>query len=832
MKTSFNIAVSVILIALLLVQASAFSSPVRAAAAAGERTSLIILVQDRVDESAAKPYLRALSSVGLNLQVMSVSETIDWSKTKLVIVPEATAASLPPQLQDSLAAETRQGLGLVMEGPSDLAAKLGVKVQSGTVGIRDIADQAHLSTAIHWKEQLTMRLFSIENGRTFVSDKTSGSPILSGGQAGSGRFLYLGVPLDARDAWGFDRFPFFHDTLTGYFGIQPNVRIDGLSAFIDWGYYYDQDPVQLAEKLKSMGIRKVFLSSWYDRHLVSDYYKKFIHSAHVNGLLVYSWYEFPMVSKGFWDAHPEWRQKTAAGGEAHIDWRYLMALEIPECLEAVKEVIRQDLTAYDWDGVNLAELYFESPNTAFGDKASITPMSGAFRASFQAQYGTDPLELFTEGSANHRTKNDALFQSYVKERTRLITKHHGELLDFISKGTWPRPLELLLTNVDTAIETHMEAEIGVDMEELTAIASQYKATVIVEDPFTLWSQGPERYRTMAETHQKTLASAGSLSLDINVVDRADQGERPTKRQTGLEFTTLIAEGAKHFRPVAVYESRVGDADKYKYAPYALGSTVKVTPLSQTDLRVEAPSTFVYEIGGGTGMLYEATVDGSAWPAGGPDGVLLPRGSYTVKLAPRAAEDSRLWLTSFNGEVLDAGRTAGGLTLSYDEKHLVSAELNARPKTVLVNGQPVQPTIYYRSGVFVVELPAGKNTVEFAGGSDEVSVSLNGKLVPFTEPAVIRSGTALYALSDLLRALGAPYQWNAEHRSVEASLGGYAIWAQIDNPAARANGSDVSLEVPPQIINDRTMVPIRFVCEGFNLSVDWDAPTRTIIVKSK
>ncbi|KRF43960.1 stalk domain-containing protein [Paenibacillus sp. Soil787] len=795
-----------------------------------QRNSYIVLVKDHSNESFAKPYVQALLSVGLRLQINWISETIDWSKVKVVIIPEEAASSLEPQLQDLLIKETNKGMNIITEGPSDFAGKLGLKINPEIINVRDVVDQMHKDTAIHWNEQLKMRVFSVYQGQTFVSDKNSGSPVISGGQIGQGKFIYLGVPLDVKDSWGIDRFPFFHEILFDYLNMQSSIKIDRLSAFIDWGYYYDQDPEILASRLKNMGIQKVFLSNWYSPDLINSFFSKFIAAAHVNGLLVYSWFELPMVSKAFWDEHPEWRQKTASGQDAHIDWRYLMALEIPECMEAVKEVIKQDLDAFDWDGVNISELYFESPNTDFLQNDVITPMSDNFRQTFKKQYGVDPQEIFTLESQNYFQKDAKLLQSYVQERIKLITKHHNELLNYISAHAWSRPLDVIITNVDTSIEKELGKEIGVDMKELLALQSKYDFDFVVEDPFTLWNKGPDRYNMMARVHNEELLSSNTLSLDINIIDRADQGNRPTMRQTGLEFTSLIAEGAKNFKQIAIYEPKASNLDNYKYASYALGSVVSSTSISPTETRINAPTSFIFDTGP-KGPMYEASINGSQWPAGGTNGIMLPKGNYTLKLTPRD-EDDQLWITNFNGELLNSTRTSNGLTLTYNEKHLKAVELNKMPEAVLLNGKRIEPTIYYRKGHFVIELPVGNNTVEFKGISTKVNVSIEGKIVEFTEPPVIEDGVALFPLTDLLLALKASFKWNDEFKSVEAALNGYTIWTQIQNKLARANGADIQLEVAPQIINNRTMIPIRFVGEGFHQSVEWNNDTKTIIVKHK
>lgn len=43
-----------------------------------------------------------------------------------------------------------------------------------------------------------------------------------------------------------------------------------------------------------------------------------------------------------------------------------------------------------------------------------------------------------------------------------------------------------------------------------------------------------------------------------------------------------------------------------------------------------------------------------------------------------------------------------------------------------------------------------------------------------------------------------------------------------------DGHQISFDVAPQLINDRTMVPMRTIFEAFNASVDWDNDTQTVI----
>jgi len=67
-----------------------------------------------------------------------------------------------------------------------------------------------------------------------------------------------------------------------------------------------------------------------------------------------------MVSLKFWNNHPEWREKTGFLQDAKVDWRSLMNLADPRCRRAVFSEVGELLRNYDWDGVDVSELYFES----------------------------------------------------------------------------------------------------------------------------------------------------------------------------------------------------------------------------------------------------------------------------------------------------------------------------------------------------------------------------------------------------------------------------------------------------------------------------------------
>lgn len=62
---------------------------------------------------------------------------------------------------------------------------------------------------------------------------------------------------------------------------------------------------------------------------------------------------------------------------------------------------------------------------------------------------------------------------------------------------------------------------------------------------------------------------------------------------------------------------------------------------------------------------------------------------------------------------------------------------------------------------------------------------------------------------------------------------FAVVAWANEPIKLiVNGKEIKPDVPPQIIGDRTMVPVRWIAEALGAEVEWDAATKTVIIRTK
>ncbi|MCX7709569.1 MAG: stalk domain-containing protein [Clostridia bacterium] len=801
-----------------------------------ERNRLIILTSGKPFQSQDKQYSTALASIGIHLEKVNISHAreIDLQDVKLLIVPGEITGELGSDYCKEIIDQTKEGLLLITEQKSLISEGLGIRFQGSSFDVNSIQDKFHTEADIRWPDKLTIEDFDEEGLEVFCRERVTQKPVLAGGTVGKGKFIYIGIPFDKPWAWGFSRFPFFHEAMIEFFKMKPEKSRNKLMTYVDWGYHYADNPIKLANQLGEYGVNEVHLSAWYSFKNCSEFFKKFIDQCHANGILVYCWLELPMVSKEFWDVHPEWREKTANGKDAQIDWRYLMALENPNCMEAVKKEISEIMDGFDWDGIDLAELYFESPGGGFDRSDIFTPMNEYVRKDFKQRYNIDPIELFNTESPYFYKKDKAVFDTFVDYRAELCLKLNKELMEFIkskrnqySKSSF----DITLTQIDSVIDQRMKTNIGVDSSAFMKLQEEYDFTLQVEDPFTLWSLGPDRYKDIVQSYRPNMSANGRIAVDINIVERWDT-IFPTKKQTGLEFLGLLSEASMYSDQVCIYAANTPYPYDFQYAKYALASLAKVHKLYKNEYHTESPYAFLFEI---ETKGKEIILNGNEWPCVSEDGIIIPSGMNRLEIRERKDDINKVFITGISTNSFNCVRSSEDIQLKYSDKRNVYISLNKKPSQILIAGKEVKLPLYYNNHQFVVCCPQGSNEITFTFSNEnqgDRAVVINGKVINFRTYPVERNGRMLYPFREVLEAIGAKVTWNQQFKTVYAETGGYALWMQVDNKMARANGKDVKLDAAAILKDGKVMAPIRFLCESLNYDVKWSEEQNLILINSK
>lgn len=115
--------------------------------------------------------------------------------------------------------------------------------------------------------------------------------------------------------------------------------------------------------------------------------------------------------------------------------------------------------------------------------------------------------------------------------------------------------------------------------------------------------------------------------------------------------------------------------------------------------------------------------------------------------------------------------------------------------------------------------------------DDIKVLLDGNELAFDVPPQIADARTLVPMRAIFEALGAEVEWYGDAQVIAAEKGDTFITMKIGEGDISVNSEVVKLDVPPQIIDGRTLVPIRAVSESLDCDVQWDGENRVVSITS-
>jgi hypothetical protein len=377
-----------------------------------------------------------------------------------------------------------------------------------------------------------------------------------------------------------------------------------------------------------------------------------------------------------------------------------MNLQNPDCHREVEKQIGRLLREFDWDGVNVAELYFESLEGA-SNPARFTPMNDDVRQEFKRVGGFDPKLLFDPSSPYSAAKNPQALRRFLDFRAQLASRMQAEWLDAIDQLKSSKPyLDVVLTHIDDRFEPGIRDALGADVARSLPLIRARRSTLLVEDPATLWNLGPERYAKLAEKYHELTPDRRDIAVDINVVERY-QDVYPTKKQTGVELLELVHQAAASFARVALYFENSIEKQDLSLLP-AAATTATVTALGAGEMETDAaePTRVVWH--------GPAEMDGKLWPVQNTDSVLAPAGKHRLRAA---RSGSAITISDFNGDIHSAASLANSVELSYSSRSRAVATLGSPVSSVEVDGAPFWKPVPGENTSEIL-LPAGQHLVTF------------------------------------------------------------------------------------------------------------------------
>jgi hypothetical protein len=114
----------------------------------------------------------------------------------------------------------------------------------------------------------------------------------------------------------------------------------------------------------------------------------------------------------------------------------------------------------------------------------------------------------------------------------------------------------------------------------------------------------------------------------------------------------------------------------------------------------------------------------------------------------------------------------------------------------------------------------------------IKVSIWGRDLAMDVPPQMVGGRVLVPMRALFESLGATVNWDPALRKVTGKREGRTIILTAGSNRASVRGNAMTLDVPATVIGGRVFVPLRFISEVLGAAVNWDAGARTVRITMK
>jgi hypothetical protein len=667
------------------------------------------------DSVEQESYLGILSALGLVPVRASVHELdrIPLGRYTLLCIPSASSASLPQVQVARIIQRLKTGLNVVVSGGGPLVTALGITLAE-VHPVNVVIDHDHPENNLRWPDHPRVPWISglpQDASTVLYGDSATGHSLVVLTVQGRGKCMIAAPNLDPISGGGYARFPTLVNAMARYFDCASPFRRQSVDAYFDPGYRYAVSAESLATFWQARGIRAVHAAAWYYNGPMPYNYRELIDAAHRHGVLVYAWLEWPHIGKGFWDLHPEWRQKNALLQDAKFDFLHLMDLQNPDCMNAALDDLGR-LLALDWDGVDIAEFTI----TGAGGEAlqgpsrpeCFTSFGQPMRREFNSVAGFDPLELENPASPHFWQRDSSglvKFFEYRRVANNRLLRHVVEFIVDREKKE-KRDWELIHTIVDNSLHPEFDRLLGFDLESTLKLVREFGITLNVEDPYMEWDEPPVRYRRLRQTLRALIPDRASM-IDINVVPShpTTQVGFASEQATGAEFLQQLQAAAELQGRVCIYaESSVFD-DDWQLVPHAMAAGSMIRPsIKGWDVQASATVTLDHH---GEAVPF---LDGKRWGCYGPEGIVLPGGRHVLSFpggsTPKAAARSDLRVEAIDGELVKCGMIAGGVDLVYSSPCRCLITLSSRPSKIFVDGVRRRLSLLNGHDATVIMAPSG------------------------------------------------------------------------------------------------------------------------------
>ena len=150
---------------------------------------------------------------------------------------------------------------------------------------------------------------------------------------------------------------------------------------------------------------------------------------------------------------------------------------------------------------------------------------------------------------------------------------------------------------------------------------------------------------------------------------------------------------------------------------------------------------------------------------------------------------------------------------------------------------------YTYGKFIITLQDGTRTFSTDGAKwytpywdksedgtmNDIMVKLNDEYLKFDQPPIIQNYRTLVPMRYIFEKFGMTVDWNNDNDTAVATDGKTSIAFNIGSNTAVINGKEFETDVSPILLNDRTLIPLRFLSENLGYKVGWNEYAQEVAI---
>ena len=116
-------------------------------------------------------------------------------------------------------------------------------------------------------------------------------------------------------------------------------------------------------------------------------------------------------------------------------------------------------------------------------------------------------------------------------------------------------------------------------------------------------------------------------------------------------------------------------------------------------------------------------------------------------------------------------------------------------------------------------------------NDVVSVTVDNVAVEFDQNPIIIDGHTLVPVRAVFEQAGATVSWDQPTQTATITKDEYIVTIKYGESVMYKNGQPIALEQPADVINNRTMIPVRAIAEAMDFAVTWDGHHSLILIST-